>query len=327
MELTISAVAESFPIAGKFTISRGSKTEAHVVTARVSDGRNTGLGECVPYGRYDETVGSVIEQIQSCAHFLTAVSGREEVHTRLPPGAARNALDCALWDFEAKSSGKSAAGILGLESAAPLTTAFTLSLGSPDEMAAAARAAADRPFLKIKVGGGGDIDRIRAVVQAAPGSRVIVDANEAWDEENLEANMREAAALGVVLIEQPLPQGRDAMLRHVAHPVPVCADESAHTSASLPALAGLYDAVNIKLDKTGGLTEAIRMRAAAKAMGFKIMVGCMVGTSLAMAPALLLAQGADFVDLDGPLLLARDRDPALRYEGSLVFPAARDLWG
>jgi L-alanine-DL-glutamate epimerase-like enolase superfamily enzyme len=194
-------------------------------------------------------------------------------------------------------------------------------------MAAAARAAAHRPLLKIKVGGGGDIERLRAVVKSAPNSRIILDANEGWTEANLEANMREAAALGIALIEQPLPQGKDAMLRHIERPIPICADESAHSSASLQSLCGLYDAVNIKLDKTGGLTEALKMRDAAKALGFKIMAGCMVGTSLAMAPALFLAQGAEFVDLDGPLLLARDREPALQYDGSRVHPPEAALWG
>jgi L-alanine-DL-glutamate epimerase-like enolase superfamily enzyme len=258
---------------------------------------------------------------------VAAKPKRAFLQSLMPPGAARNALDCALWDFEAKAGGTSVQEMLGAGKSAVLTTAYTLSLGSPDEMAAAARAAAHRPLLKIKVGGGGDIERLRAVVKSAPNSRIILDANEGWTEANLEANMREAAALGIALIEQPLPQGKDAMLRHIERPIPICADESAHSSASLQSLSGLYDAVNIKLDKTGGLTEALKMRDAARALGFKIMAGCMVGTSLAMAPALFLAQGAEFVDLDGPLLLARDREPALQYDGSLVHPPEAALWG
>ncbi len=226
-----------------------------------------------------------------------------------------------------RRGGTSVEKLLGQGKAASLTTAYTLSLGTPEEMAASARAESHRPLLKIKVGGIGDIERLRAVTGAAPNSRIILDANEGWTEANLEANMREAAELGIVLIEQPLPQGRDAMLRHIKRPVPVCADESAHTGASLQPLVGLYDAVNIKLDKTGGLTEALKMRAQAEGFGFQIMVGCMVGTSLAMAPALYLAQGADFVDLDGPLLLACDREPALDYDSSIVFPPKPHLWG
>jgi L-Ala-D/L-Glu epimerase len=327
MALTINAVAETFPIAGKFIISRGAKTEAHVVMVTVSDGTHAGRGECVPYKRYGETVESVMEEIRASSSAIAADPSRANLQILMAPGAARNAIDCALWDFDAKAGGTSAEEMLGAGKAAALTTAYTLSLGTPGEMAAAARAAAHRPLLKIKVGGDGDIERLRAVVQAAPNSQIILDANEGWTEANIEANMREAAALGIALIEQPLPQGHDAVLRRINHPVPVCADESAHSSASLHELAGLYDAINIKLDKTGGLTEALKMRDAAKAMGFQIMAGCMVGTSLAMAPALFLAQGAQFVDLDGPLLLARDRDPALRYEGSLVFPPNAELWG
>jgi L-Ala-D/L-Glu epimerase len=327
MTITINVIAETFPIAGRFIISRGAKTEAHVVTVTVSDGAHCGRGECVPYARYGESVASVIETIRAHSKAIAAHPDRAHLQSLMPPGAARNAIDCALWDFEAKAGGTSVEKMLGAGKAAALTTAYTLSLGAPDEMAAAARAASHRPLLKIKVGSEGDIERLRAVVHAAPNSRIILDANEGWTEENVESNMQAAAALGIALIEQPLPQDRDALLRHIAHPVPICADESVHSSDSLQNLVGLYDAVNIKLDKTGGLTEALKMRDAAKAMGFKIMAGCMVGTSLAMAPALYLAQGADFVDLDGPLLLSRDRDPALRYDGSLVFAPEPELWG
>ncbi|MGA9602993.1 MAG: dipeptide epimerase, partial [Methyloceanibacter sp.] len=245
----------------------------------------------------------------------------------LPPGAARNALDCALWDLEAKQSGKRAAELAGLPPLHPVTTAFTLSLGSPEAMAAKAREACHYPLLKLKFGGDGDKERLRAVREAVPLARLIVDANEAWQPHDVESLLAAAAAEGVELVEQPLPAGRDGLLAQIERPVPVCADESVHDSASLEALASRYDAVNIKLDKTGGLTEALRTATLARALGLKIMVGSMVATSLAIAPALLLAQEADFVDLDGPLLLARDRVPGLSYEGALVFPPEPALWG
>jgi L-alanine-DL-glutamate epimerase-like enolase superfamily enzyme len=245
----------------------------------------------------------------------------------MPPGAARNAIDCALFDLEARMSGRTAAEIAGSPPLRPVETAFTLSLGTPEAMAEAAGAAADRPLLKVKLGGSGDQARIAAVREAAPGARLIVDANEAWSPADIEGNTAACFEAGVELIEQPLPAGDDAALSAIPRIVPVCADESLHTAADLATLAGRYDVVNIKLDKTGGLTEALALRADAQRLGFRIMVGCMVGTSLAMAPALLVAQGADFVDLDGPLLLARDREPGLRYEGSLLHPPPRELWG
>jgi L-Ala-D/L-Glu epimerase len=327
MTLTINIQAETFPIAGKFIISRGAKTEARVVTVTVSDGTHAGRGECVPYARYGETVESVIEALMAYSARPGGWADRLALQMAMKAGAARNALDCALWDLGAKASGVPVRSALGLGGLLPLTTAYTLSLGSPAEMAAAAKAAAHRPLLKIKVGGKGDIERVKAVAAAAPNSRIILDANEGWTEANIAENLAAAAALNVALVEQPLPAGRDAALASIQHSVPICADESVHTSDSLAGLRGLYDAVNIKLDKSGGLTEALLMRNKAKAMGFQIMAGCMVGTSLAMAPALLLAQGADFVDLDGPLLLARDRHPALRYQGSVVFPPEPALWG
>jgi L-Ala-D/L-Glu epimerase len=327
MRISIEAAEEIFPIAGKFSISRGSKTEARVVTVVVSDGVNRGRGECVPYSRYDETVEGVIAEIRKHADVIASRPDRRVLQTLMKPGAARNALDCALWDFESKVLGIPVRNSLSVRNPQPLTTAFTLSIGTPQEMAAAARAASDRPLLKIKVGGEGDIERLRAVAASAPNSKIILDANEGWTEENITANIEAAAALGVVLIEQPLPAGKDSMLRKFNHAVPICADESAHASDGLAGLKGLYDAVNIKLDKTGGLTEALAMRDKARALGFKIMVGCMVGTSLGMAPAVLLAQRADFVDLDGPLLLAKDRERGLTYEGSLVYPPERELWG
>jgi L-alanine-DL-glutamate epimerase-like enolase superfamily enzyme len=268
----------------------------------------------------------VLGEIGAMAPRIEAGMSRLELLDSMPAGAARNALDCALWDLEAKTSGVSVASRLKI-APTPVETAYTLSLGAPEAMAAQARANAARPLLKVKIGGDGDIDRIRAVRAAAPRSRIILDANEGWNDENIERNLDAAAALGVALVEQPLPAGRDGILGRIAHPTAICADESVHEAANLDALMGLYDAVNIKLDKSGGLTAALELRDAARLRGFGIMVGCMVGTSLAMAPAVLLAQGADFVDLDGPLLLARDRDPALLYEGSIVSPPDPALWG
>jgi len=319
---------ETFPIAGSFTISRGSRTEAEVVTCTITEGNHTGRGECVPYRRYGESVESVIAAIDGIRGPVEGGIDRLRLQGALPAGAARNALDCALWDLEAKLSGRAVADSVGPQPPVALTTAYTLSLGTPESMAAQARENAWRPLLKVKVGtADGDIERIRAVASAAPDSRIILDANEGWTPANLEANLAAAAEIGIALIEQPLPAGQDEILRSVRRSVPLCADESAHVAEDLRKLAGLYDVVNIKLDKAGGLTEALRMRDEAVRMGFGVMVGCMVGTSLAMAPAVLLAQGAAFVDLDGPLLLARDRDPGLRYEGSLVLPPERALWG
>ncbi|MHA6641903.1 N-acetyl-D-Glu racemase DgcA [Mesorhizobium sp. A623] len=327
MARVISVVAERFPIAGVFTISRGSKTEAEVIACRIRDGNHLGRGECVPYRRYGETMESVLAQIDTARADVANGMSRADLVAAMPAGAARNAVDCALWDLEAKTSGVSVAARIGTVPR-PLETAYTLSLGEPEAMAAQARANAARPLLKVKIGGGnGDIARIRAVTQAAPSSRIILDANEGWSEDNIAENLAVAAELGIALIEQPLPVGKDALLRDMAHPVPICADESVHVAADLPSLLGLYDVVNIKLDKSGGLTEALLLRDRARELGFGIMVGCMVGTSLAMAPAVLLAQDAEFVDLDGPLLLARDRTPGLTYEGSLVSPPQNALWG
>ncbi len=327
MPRVLSAVVERYPIRGAFTISRGSKTEAEVICCTIAQGGSTGRGECVPYRRYGETIESVIAAIEVARPLVEAGISRRALLDSVPPGAARNAIDCALWDLEAKQSGISAETKLCAAPATAIVTAYTLSLGTPEAMAAEARAHAWRPVLKVKIGGDGDAARMRAVASAAPASRIILDANEGWTAENLAGNMAIARECGVALIEQPLPAHDDAALRSHPRPVPVCADESVHTADDLPRLAGLYDAINIKLDKAGGLTEAIRLRDAARRGGFAIMVGCMVATSLGMAPAVLLAQGADFVDLDGPLLLAQDREPALRYEGSTVFPPEPVLWG
>ncbi|MCX7303354.1 MAG: dipeptide epimerase [Hyphomicrobiales bacterium] len=327
MDRVLSVVEERFPIAGSFTISRGSKTEAEVIVCTVSQGLKSGRGECVPYRRYGETMQSVRAAIEAASAAVAAGIGRDALLAVMQPGAARNAVDCALWDLEAKLAGVGAAERLGIAEPRLLETAFTLSLASPEAMAAQARANASRPLLKVKIGGEGDIERIRAVCEAAPDSRIILDANEGWTDDNVRENLAVAAELGVALVEQPLPAGREAILGRIVRPVPVCADESVHTADGLEQLVGLYDAINIKLDKAGGLTAALALRDRGREFGFSIMVGCMVGTSLAMAPAVLLAQDADFVDLDGPLLLARDRQPGLIYRGSLVSPPEPELWG
>ncbi|QKC96704.1 N-acetyl-D-Glu racemase DgcA [Mesorhizobium sp. NZP2298] len=327
MARVISVEAERFPIAGTFTISRGSKTEAEVITCTISQDGHSGRGECVPYKRYGETMDGVHAAIEAMRERIAGGIDRTALLGAMPAGAARNAVDCALWDLEAKMGDSPVAHAIWPAPPRPLETAYTLSLGEPAAMAAQARANAGRPLLKVKIGGDNDIARIQAVRQAAPGSRIILDANEGWTDDNIVANLAFAAEQGVALVEQPLPAGRDEILRHIAHPVPICADESVHEAKNLEALVGLYDAVNIKLDKSGGLTAALVLRDRARELGFGIMVGCMVGTSLAMAPAVLLAQDADFVDLDGPLLLARDRVPGLVYQGSLVSPPDRALWG
>lgn len=326
--LILAAREEIFPIAGSFTIARGSRTEARVVTATLSSGDRSGRGEGVPYARYGETPDSVIGQIEEVA--AVAAGGglsRDRLRTLLPGGAARCAVDAALWDLEAKQAGTRAWTVAGLPAPAPVTTAYTLSLDSAEAMAVTAAANAHRPLLKLKLTGSGDVDRVRAVARAAPDARLIVDANEAWSPTDWDSMVPALAELGVALIEQPFKAGDDAMLAAVARPVPVCADESFHTAADAAVLAGRYDVLNVKLDKTGGLTEALDAVAAARACGLGVMIGCMVGSSLAMAPALLAAQGADLVDLDGPLILATDRQPPLYYDGSVVHPPEAALWG
>ena len=327
MTIDLTLAVEAFPIAGRFVISRGAKTEARVVTATLRDGTHVGHGECVPYARYGESVESVIAAIEGVRSAIEAGADRAALQGLLPPGAARNAVDCAMWDIEAKRSGRRAYATAGFARLSPLVTAYTLSVGTPDEMRAAALRAANRPLLKVKLAGEGDDARLAAVREGAPHATLIIDANEAWREETLVAQLAACARVGVALIEQPLPAGQDEMLAKIAHPIPICADESAHDAASLAGLKGRYDAVNIKLDKTGGLTEALIMAQAARAQGFEIMAGCMVGTSLAMAPAMLIGQMAAFVDLDGPLLLAEDRAPGLLYEGSTMAPPPPALWG
>ncbi|WP_206771979.1 N-acetyl-D-Glu racemase DgcA [Polymorphum gilvum] len=323
----LEAVHERWEIAGGFAISRGSRTHADVVVATIRDGAHLGRGECVPYARYGESIDGVLAQIASTAPLIEAGLTRTDLQALLPAGAARNALDCALWDLEAKRAASTAAALAGLASLKPLTTAFTISVGTPEKMAADAGKAASRPLLKVKLGGAGDVERIAAVRAAAPQARLIVDANEAWDPSCFADNMAACVTAGVELIEQPLPSGDDGLLATVARPITICADESLHTRDDLSALRIRYDAVNIKLDKAGGLTEALLLAKEARAHGFAVMVGCMLGTSLAMAPAVLVAQDADYVDLDGPLLLSRDREPGLRFEASRLYPPEPALWG
>ena len=319
--LTVAAAIETWPIAGQFTIARGAKREAAVVIATVTDGSVTGRGECVPYSRYGETVAGV-----QAAVLAIKLSDRASLLGQMPAGAARNALDCALWDYEAKCAGTSAACLAGL-TLGPVTTAYTISLDAPEVMAAKASAAArTMPLLKLKLAGKGDAERLRQVRSACPSTRLIADANESWTPDLLASLMAVAAETSIELVEQPLPAGADLALAG-RRAVPVCADESIHDRASLEALLGRYDAINIKLDKAGGLTEALALATEARRRNLKVLVGCMVSTSLAMAPAMLLAQDADWVDLDGPLLLASERTPSLRYDGAIVHPPAAQLWG
>jgi L-alanine-DL-glutamate epimerase-like enolase superfamily enzyme len=323
----LSVGVERFPLAESFVISRGAKTEAGVVVATLDSGGSRGRGECVPYARYGESIESVLTDIESVRPAVEAGAGRAALQTMMPRGAARNALDCALWDLEAKRRALPVYELAGLPPPTPVITAFTISLGTPDSMAAAAKAANGRPLLKLKLGGAGDPQRLAAVRAAAPGAQLIVDANEAWSTSDLKANLEACARYGVALIEQPLPAGEDAILAEIAHLVPICADESCHDRADLAELTGRYDAINVKLDKAGGLTEALALVAEAERLGFGVMIGSMVGTSLGVAPALLLTGKAKFVDLDGPLLLPYDRLERLLYEGSLVHPPAAALWG
>jgi L-alanine-DL-glutamate epimerase-like enolase superfamily enzyme len=323
----LSVSRRVWPLARPFAISRGSKTTAEVVIAELSDGEFRGRGECVPYPRYGESVDSVVRALEAMRGAVFSGLDRHELQREMPPGAARNALDAAFWDLDAKRDDRRAAEIAGIAPMRPLVTAYTLSLDTPERMAEAAAAQRERPLLKLKLSGDGDIERVRAVRRAAPAARLIVDANEGWNERHLATVMPALAEFGVALIEQPLPAGADDALAGLPHPIPICADESCHTRADLDGLAGKYDAVNVKLDKAGGLTEALALAEAAAARGFQIMVGCMIGSSLAMAPAMLVAQRAQFVDLDAPLLLAADRVPGLYYDGSTVYPPEPRLWG
>lgn len=325
MKLTVRE--ERWPLATAFTISRGAKTEAHVVVVELREGEAVGRGECVPYGRYGESISSVLEAIESVRAQIESGLSLEALQKCLPAGAARNAVDCALWDLIAKRSGTPAFETAGFQRLDPVKTCFTISLGAPEAMAQTARENARRPLLKLKIGGPDDLDRIRAVRAAAPRTRLVVDANEALDFDTLRRLAPDLSALDVMTVEQPLKAGADEDFEGWASPVPLCADESFHTAGDIAACGRRYSMVNIKLDKTGGLTGALEARRAAREAGLDIMAGCMVATSLAMAPAMLIAQGARVVDLDGPLLLAKDRPGGLRYEGSLVYPPEPELWG
>lgn len=327
MTRRLSVTVERFALSAPFTIARGTKTEAAVILCEVEENGRVGRGECVPYARYGETLESVETAIRGLGSAIRSGADRADLAQLLPAGAARNAVDCALWDLEAKLTGTSVAERLGIPHSHPIETAYTISLGSPDDMAAHARDAAGRSVLKVKVGAEGDAERLHAIRAAAPEARLIVDANEGWTDQNIVANMLAAARIGAVLVEQPLPAGKDTILARIPHPVPICADESAHSASDLAALVGRYDYVNLKLDKAGGLTEALAFANEARRLGFGLMVGCMVGTSLAMAPAVLLGQTAEVVDLDGPLLLKADRPLGLTYEGSKVHPPQPELWG
>lgn len=323
----LDVTCEAFPVAGTFTISRGSKREAVVVVAQVTASGHIGRGECVPYARYGETTEAVLAAIRNFAS--AGPLDRDRLRRELPAGAARNALDCALVDLEAKRAGTSAAALLGVAAVSePRLTCFTLSLDTPEAMAAAAARAANQPLLKLKLGGGmADAERLGAVRRARPDARLVADANEAWSKADLVPLLAAAHATGVELIEQPLPADADQALARVERKVPICADESAHTSADIARLRDRYDAINIKLDKAGGLGEALAMAEAARTAGLHVMVGCMLATSLAMAPAWLLAGFADWLDLDGPLLLARDRSPSIAYSSGLMHPPPAALWG
>ncbi|CUH78814.1 L-Ala-D/L-Glu epimerase [Tritonibacter multivorans] len=321
--MKLSVQGDVFKLAQVFTISRGSRTEAKVLTVKVAQDGHVGWGECVPYARYNETLESVTAEIEGLPESFT----RAELQDLLPAGAARNAVDCALWDLEAKQAGKRAWDLAGLPAPGPEITAYTLSLDTPENMQAQAAKNAFRPLLKIKLGTPDDMPRLEAVRAGAPESKIIVDANEGWSAEVYADLAPHLVRLGVALVEQPLPAGDDDALIGMERPVPVCADESCHDRASLADLKGKYDVINIKLDKTGGLTEALKLRDAALAEGFEVMVGCMVGSSLAMAPATLVAQGAVVTDLDGPLLLAEDRDQPLTFDAAGVHPPVAALWG
>ncbi|MEM6646562.1 MAG: N-acetyl-D-Glu racemase DgcA [Bacteroidota bacterium] len=327
MKLTVRT--EVWPLAEAFAISRDTRTVADVVVVELEADGAKGWGESVPYDRYGESLAGVVAEIEAMAGPLANGLDRAALQQQIPPGAARNALDCALWDLECKQSGQRIAERAGLPPLKPVVTAYTLSLDTPEKMAAKARKYAHRKLLKCKLAGEGDLERIAAIREAAPHAKLIVDANEGWRADQVEPFAQALADLGVAMIEQPMPADQDAILADLAHPVPFCADESCHTAADLPRLIGRYEMVNIKVDKTGGLTEALKLKAAAEAAGLRIMVGCMIGTSLAMAPALCVAQGAEVVDLDGPLLMAGDRTPGLVYdpEQSLVAPPEPELWG
>lgn len=318
---------ESFPLARPFAISRGVKTAADVVVVELSEDGHKGWAECVPYPRYGETIEGVVADIQAQRALIEGGADAAAVNKAMKAGAARNAVDCALWDLRAKREGTSVAALCGLGALSPRITAETIGMGTPDEMGARAAELAQSPLLKIKLDAQDVEKRLDAIRAGAPNARLIVDPNEGWDVDLLAEKVRYLAEIGVEMLEQPVPAGKDGGLVSLDSPVPICADESVHTSNGLNDLVGRYDMVNIKLDKTGGLTEALILRDRALDLGFGIMVGCMVGSSLAMAPAVLLAQDARIVDLDGPLLLKQDRADGLDFTGGMIHPPTPALWG
>jgi len=324
--LTVEVREEIWPLKKVFRISRGSHTEAQVVVVTVANDEHIGRGEGVPIKRYAQSVESVLAQIESIK--VEKNLDRQQLQKLLPAGAARNALDCALWDLEAKTSGKRVWELANVPIVLEVETSFTISLDTPEKMAAAAAVAAGLPILKLKLQGDDlDLTRVKGVRESAPAARLLIDANESWSPEHYRKIVPELHELGVELIEQPFPANADEVLENLDHPIPVCADESCHTTADLRRLTNRYDMINVKLDKTGGLTEALRLYDRARDSGFKLLIGCMVCTSLGIAPARLLASNADRVDLDGPLLLGRDRQHALAYtNGRLALPSAQ-LWG
>ena len=330
--LSIDAHEEIWPLRQPFRISRGSRTEAQVVVLTVSDGEHVGRGEGVPLARYNQSIASVLAQIESIQGDKNL--NRQSLQGLMPAGAARNALDCALWDLEAKTSGQRAWELANIPIAPEVETSFTISLDTPEKMAEAASAAAfvqgfGMPrILKLKLGGDDpDLARIEAVRVVAPNARLLIDANESWSPEHYQKIVPALKQLGVELVEQPFPAKADEVLETLDHPIPVCADESCHTTADLPRLTNRYEVINVKLDKTGGLTEALRLCERARDGGFKLLIGCMVCTSLGIAPARLLASFANWIDLDGPLLLARDRDHPVPYANGRIGIPPRDLWG
>lgn len=324
--MKIEAKEEIWPLSHPFRISRGSRTEAQVVVVTAADGEHVGRGECVPIKRYGQSADSVLAQID-------AIKGeknldRDKLQQSLPPGAARNALDCALWDLEAKRSGKRVWELAAIPILDEVMTSLTISLDTPKEMADDAAAAAELPILKLKLGGDdADVARVEAVRAAAPNARLLIDANESWSPRHYQNIVPALNELGVELIEQPFPAANDEVLQTLDHPIPVCADESCHTTTDLPHLKDRYEVINVKLDKTGGLSEALRLCERARESGFKLLIGCMVCTSLSIAPARLLASNADWVDLDGPLLLARDREHGFCYRNGKIEMPSRQLWG
>ncbi len=316
--------SESLPLSRPFRISRGAKTSADVVVVELTQDGSTGRGECVPYGRYQESCASVIAQLEP---LRGAPLDRAAVQDLLPPGAARNALDCALWDLEAKLSGIGVAERLGIALPPSLPTALTVTLDTPEAMAVQALALGKAPLIKIKVDAVAPLAQIRAVRQAAPEARLIVDPNEAWSPDLLVQAMPELAELRVALLEQPIPAAQSEALAAITPLVPICADEACHTAEDLPALLGRYQLVNIKLDKTGGLTGALIMLHQARAMGFGVMTGCMTASSLSIAPAMLIGAQSDFADLDGAMLMVEDRPGAMPLRDGQLWPATADFWG